>query len=59
MAKQDALGPFLRGVTGFANTATSVLQQDGSRIIRVGQLSRPTLATLARYSPEYPCLTRA
>ncbi len=58
VAKQDALGPFLRGVTGLATTATSVLQEDGSRIIRVGQVSRPTLQTLARYSPEFPCLTK-
>ncbi len=58
VAKQDSLGPFLRGVTGLATTATSVLQEDGDRIIRVGQLSRPTLATLARYSPEFPCLTQ-
>jgi phospholipid/cholesterol/gamma-HCH transport system substrate-binding protein len=58
VARQDSLGPFLRGVTGLANEATSVLQEDGDRIIRVGQLSRPTLATLARYSPEYPCLTK-
>ena len=36
----------------------SVLQQDGGRIIQVGQLSRPTLQTLARYSPEFSCLTK-
>ncbi len=35
-----------------------MLQQDGSRIIEVGQLSRPTLETLARYSPEFSCLTK-
>jgi phospholipid/cholesterol/gamma-HCH transport system substrate-binding protein len=58
VAKQDSLGPFLRGVTGLATTATSVLEQDGSRLIRVGQLSRPTLATLAKYAPEYPCLSK-
>jgi virulence factor Mce-like protein len=58
VARQDSLGPFLRGVTGMANEATAVLQEDGDRIIRVGQVSRPTLATLARYSPEFPCLTQ-
>jgi phospholipid/cholesterol/gamma-HCH transport system substrate-binding protein len=58
VAKQDALGSFLSGVTGLASTATSVLQQDGDRIIQVGQVSRPTLETLARYSPEFPCLTQ-
>ncbi len=58
VAKQDSLNPFLRGVTGLATTATSVLQQDGGRIIQVGQLSRPTLQTLAKYSPEFSCLTK-
>jgi hypothetical protein len=52
------LGPFLRGVTALGDTGTSVLQQDGSRIIEVGRLSRPTLETLARYSPEFSCLTK-
>jgi phospholipid/cholesterol/gamma-HCH transport system substrate-binding protein len=58
VARQDSLGPFLRGVTGMADETTALLRQDGDRIIEVGQLSRPTLATLARYSPEYPCLTK-
>jgi virulence factor Mce-like protein len=58
VAKQDSLGPFLKGVTGVATTGTSVLQQDGNRIIEVGQLSRPTLETLAKYSPEFSCLTK-
>jgi phospholipid/cholesterol/gamma-HCH transport system substrate-binding protein len=59
VARQDSLGPFLRGVTGLADEATAVLREDGDRIIQVGRLSRPTLTTLARYSPEYPCLTGA
>jgi phospholipid/cholesterol/gamma-HCH transport system substrate-binding protein len=58
VAKQDSLKSFFQGVTGLATTGTSVLKQDGSRIIQVGQVSRSTLATLARYSPEFPCLTK-
>ena len=58
VAKENSLSPFLRGVTGVATTATSMLQEDGGRIIEVGQLSRPTLQTLARYSPEFSCLTK-
>ncbi len=58
VAHQSQLGPFLRGVTALGDTGTSVLQQDGSRIIEVGRLSRPTLETLARYSPEFSCLTK-
>jgi phospholipid/cholesterol/gamma-HCH transport system substrate-binding protein len=57
VAKQDSLSTFLHGVTGLATTGTSVLTQDGDRIIEVGQVSRSTLATLARHSPEFPCLT--
>jgi phospholipid/cholesterol/gamma-HCH transport system substrate-binding protein len=56
--KQSVLAGFLTGTTGMARTATQVLNEDGDRIIRVGQLSRPTLQLLARYAPEYPCLAQ-
>jgi hypothetical protein len=32
------------------------LSENEARLIAVGQVNRPTLALLARYSPEYPCL---
>jgi virulence factor Mce-like protein len=56
--KQSVLADFLAGTTGMARTATQVLDEDGDRIIRVGELSRPTLQVLARYAPEYPCLAQ-
>ena len=31
---------------------------NGDNIIRLGQVSRPTLDALADYAPEYPCLTQ-
>ncbi|MBO0843967.1 MAG: MCE family protein [Nocardioides sp.] len=43
-------------VTSFSDTAHDFLRQNGANIIRLGQLSRPQAAMLARYAPEYPCL---
>jgi phospholipid/cholesterol/gamma-HCH transport system substrate-binding protein len=34
------------------------LQANGDNIIRLGQVSLPTLDALADYAPEYPCLTQ-
>jgi virulence factor Mce-like protein len=57
-AKRSTLAGFLAGTTGLARTATTVLHENEDRIIRVGQLSRPTLQVLAKYAPEYPCLAQ-
>ncbi|GAA1888197.1 MCE family protein [Lapillicoccus jejuensis] len=57
--EQDTLAGFLAGTAGFANTATAFLSANSDRIIQVGRVQRPTLAVLARYSPEYPCLATA
>jgi phospholipid/cholesterol/gamma-HCH transport system substrate-binding protein len=43
-------------VTSFSDTAHDFLRDNGDNIIRLGQVSRPTAALLARYAPEYPCL---
>jgi virulence factor Mce-like protein len=56
--KQSTVAAFLAGTTGLARTATGVLTDDGDRIIRVGEVSRPTLEVLAKYAPEYPCLAQ-
>jgi phospholipid/cholesterol/gamma-HCH transport system substrate-binding protein len=47
---------FLAGTTGFATTTREILTENESRIIELGQVSRPILAVLAKYAPEYPCL---
>ncbi|WP_189135217.1 MCE family protein [Wenjunlia tyrosinilytica] len=54
--KKKALASLLSGTTSFAGTAQDVLDENSDRIISLNRLSRPTLALLARYSPEYPCL---
>ena len=57
--KQDQLAGFLAGTAGFANTTASFLDANGDRIIRVGQVQRPTVEVFARYSPQYPCIAAA
>jgi len=58
LTKQQKLHAFLRDVASFSDTTREFLDANGNNIIRLGQVSRPTLALLARYSPEYPCLLR-
>ena len=43
-------------VTSFSDTAHDFLRDNGDNIIRLGQVSSPQAALLARYAPEYPCL---
>jgi virulence factor Mce-like protein len=56
--KQEVLAEFLAGTAGFARTTDQVLRENEQRIIRLGQVSRPTLEVLARYAPTYPCVTQ-
>lgn len=56
--KQDVLASFLAGTAGFATTADQVLTENEARIIRLGEVSRPTLEVFAKYSPNYPCFLR-
>lgn len=58
LTKQQKLHAFLRDVGSFSDTTREFLDANGHNIIRLGQVARPTLALLARYSPEYPCLLR-
>jgi virulence factor Mce-like protein len=54
--KQQTLAQFLTATQGFAGTTTKFLQANANRLITLGAVSRPTLAVLASYSSEYPCL---
>jgi phospholipid/cholesterol/gamma-HCH transport system substrate-binding protein len=59
VTRRDALAGFLAGTAGFANETADFVSADGERVIRVGQVQRPTLAVFARYAPEYPCMAAA
>ncbi len=55
-ARSQAYAGFLAGTAGFARTAQDFLSENEQRLIQVNSVGRPTLALLAKYSPEYPCL---
>lgn len=54
--KRDSFTKVLQGTSGFADTANAVLRQNAQNLIALADVSVPTLTTLARYSPEFPCL---
>ncbi|WP_078942886.1 MCE family protein [Streptomyces viridochromogenes] len=54
--QKDRLAAALKTTTTVAGTAEDFLDDNGGRLITLGQVSRPTLELFARYSPEYPCL---
>ncbi|MGH3342914.1 MAG: MCE family protein [Carbonactinosporaceae bacterium] len=54
--KQRDLATFYQQTAGTAATGRRFLVQNEQRIIKLANVSEPTLTTLAQYSPEYPCL---
>jgi phospholipid/cholesterol/gamma-HCH transport system substrate-binding protein len=58
LSRQQKLNAFLKDVSSFSDTAKTFLDNNGSNIVRLGQLSEPQLQLLNRYSPEFPCLLR-
>ncbi len=52
----DQVHALFVSTTGLAVTADAVLSENEQRIITVNRVSRPILALLAKYSPEFPCL---
>lgn len=56
LSRQDKLNAFLKDVAAFSDTSKTFLDNNGSNIVRLGQLSEPQLRLLNRYSPEFPCL---
>jgi phospholipid/cholesterol/gamma-HCH transport system substrate-binding protein len=54
--RRQQLQTLFTDVAAFSDTAHDFLQANGDNIIRLGEVSRPQAAMLARYAPEYPCL---
>jgi phospholipid/cholesterol/gamma-HCH transport system substrate-binding protein len=54
--KQDIYAAFLRGTSGFADTATAVVSRNAANLISLARVSQPDLGVLAQYSPEFTCL---
>jgi phospholipid/cholesterol/gamma-HCH transport system substrate-binding protein len=58
LSREVKLHAFLSDVAAFSDTTKTFLDNNGSNIVRLGQLSEPQLQLLNRYSPEFPCLLR-
>ncbi|WP_314172144.1 MCE family protein [Streptomyces winkii] len=54
--KKQTLRAFLTGTTTTSDTLDGFLDKNEDRLITLGRVSRPTLALLDEYSPQYPCL---
>ena len=53
--KQVQLQQFFVDVQTLSSTGNAFLKDNEDRVIRLGQVSRPVLDLLERYSPEVPC----
>ncbi len=56
--KQQQLEALFTEVAAMSSTTRDFLQANGDNIIRLGQVSLPTMQALAEYAPEYPCLAQ-
>lgn len=56
--KADDLATAYGAATGTAREVTTFLRQNEENIIRLTSASRPTLQTLARHAPAFPCTLR-
>jgi phospholipid/cholesterol/gamma-HCH transport system substrate-binding protein len=54
--QQAALDAVFRQTTTAADETRGLLADNGDHLVRLAATSRPILAVLARYAPEYPCL---
>ncbi|WP_327637891.1 MCE family protein [Kribbella sp. NBC_00482] len=56
--KQKQLQQFFVDVQNLSTTGDTFLKANEDRVIRLGQVTRPVLDLLERYSPEVPCFLK-
>lgn len=56
--KQVQLQKFFLDVQTLSGTTNTFLKENEDRVIRLGEVSRPVLDLLERYSPEFPCFLK-
>jgi phospholipid/cholesterol/gamma-HCH transport system substrate-binding protein len=54
--QKSGIAELLSSLTGASDDLRGFLDANGENLISLTSASRPTLATLARYAPEFPCL---
>ena len=56
--REARLNALYRDVASFSETTRTFLDDNGDELVRLGDVSVEQLRVFARYSPEFPCLTR-
>ncbi|WP_121253401.1 MCE family protein [Nocardioides ferulae] len=56
--REAKLQALFADVTSFSGTARGFLADNGDNIIRFGRINQLALRVLAKYAPEFPCLTQ-
>ncbi|MEV8374445.1 MCE family protein [Kribbella sp. NPDC056861] len=56
--KEKQLQTFFTDVQTLSATGNTFLKENEDRVIRLGEVSRPVLDLLERYSPEFPCFLK-
>ena len=54
--QKDGISQLLSSLTGASDDLRGFLDANGQNLISLTSASRPTLVTVARYAPEFPCL---
>ena len=57
LSREDKLNRLFSDVAQFSRVAGAFLDANEENLIRVGELGAKQLRTLAKYAPEFPCLT--
>ncbi len=55
--REEKLNKLFDDVSAFSDTTREFLDQNGDNIVRLGELGAAQLRVLAKYAPEFPCLT--
>jgi phospholipid/cholesterol/gamma-HCH transport system substrate-binding protein len=54
--KEQKIRALFADVSSFSATSRDFLEANGDNIIRLGEVSVPSLRLMEKYAPEYPCL---
>ena len=54
--REDTLNALFNDVSALSGTTEDFLRTNGDNLIRLGEVSEPSVRMLAKYAPQYPCL---
>lgn len=57
--QREELGAFLASTATFSRSADEFLRINERNLVKLADVSRPSLEVYARYSPQYPCMLNA